>query len=547
MSWSPDRALVRPESSAHAVQDVTAMLGRQKRVALIFSAGIFLLAVIYGLFLSDRYEARMEILVEQAQLRRADPVMTGTPNAQPIVNNQGSTSDEIINSEIALLRSDDVLRQVVARSRLDAQPGMIFGAVESLWNVAGRLHLSGALDTIAGVVPFLRRPTQQQMTEKAVSRLAGKLDIEVIKLSDVIAVSYHSNNPQQAAEVLHVLGEVYLTEHAAAHRPAGELEFFDKETGTARAALLAAEQKLVAFTQAGGVADGQTQLQAALKRLSDTKATQDQVQADIAGTQFRIAMLEKQASTIPQRQTTVLKSSDSALLLQQLKTSLLDLELKRTQLLTQYQPTYPLVAEVEQQIAQSKSALADAEKAQVEERTTDRDPDFELVREDLTRARVQLAGLQAQSASLAQEYGADDRQARWLEQQGVDQQDLMRQQKAAEDNYLLLLHKQQEEQVSDALDKRRIFNVNIVQRASVPALPVHPAAWYMIYGAMLALLGAFAAATVADRLDPTLRTWQEVEGALHTPVLVVLPLSADVPNVIGDARSLTTHRLLRLT
>jgi uncharacterized protein involved in exopolysaccharide biosynthesis len=547
VSWSPQRALDRPESSALALPNVSAVIHRQKHVIWVVGIGVFVLALVYGLLLSDRYEARMEILVEQAQLRRADPVLTGDANAGPIVNDQSSTSDEVLNSEIALLRSNDVLQKVVTRCGLDAQPGLIFGAVESLWKAAAWLHVSGALERISAVLPFLRRPTQEQLTQKAVSRLAGKLRVEIIKLSDVIAVSYRASDPQQAAHVLNVLGDVYLNEHAQAHHPAGEVEFFEKQTDQARADLAAAEQKLVAFTENGGVANGETQLQDALKRLSDTQAAEDQTRAQIAGTSFRINALEKQSTSIPPRQTTVLKSSDSALLIQQLKSSLLDLQLKRTQLLTQYQPGYPLVVEVEQQIKQAQAALQDAQKSEVEERTTDRDPNFEQVREDLTRSRVELAGLQAQAISLASEYAADDRQVRWLQQQDMSQQDLERQEKAAEDNYLLLLHKQQEAQVSEALDQRRIFNVSIVQNASVPALPIHPALWYVMYGLMLALLGAFAAGAGADRLDPTLRTPDEAEHVLQAPVVILLSPPALMPPLIENGRNRRGQQILKLT
>lgn len=538
MSWSPTRALNRPEPSVPAVHEVVSMVMRQRQLGLLVFLVIFVFAIVYGLLLSDRYEARMEILVEQAQLRRADPVLTGQPDAQPIVNQQSTTSDEILNSEIALLRSQDVLRQVVSRCGLDRRPGLWFGTVGEMWKIAGHLHMTWLLGKVAIVLPMLHKPDQQEITEKAVQRLAGKLSIEVIKLSDVISVAYRSRDPQQAAAVLHALGDVYLNEHALAHRPAGEVEFFEKQTAQAHAALAAAEQKLVAFTQAGGVADGETQLQDALKRLSDTRAAQDQVQAEIAGTLYSISALRNQASKIPARQTTVVKSSDSAILVQQLKSSLLDLEMKRTQLLTQYQPNYPLVTEVNEQIAQAKTALAEAERSQLEEKTTDRDPNYEQVQESLTQAQVNLAGLKARSASLASEYAADEQQVRWLEQQGMTQQDLLRQQKAASDNYLLLLHKQQEAQISDALDKRRIFNVSIVQTASVPALPMHPAWWYVMYGGLLSLLIAFAAAAGADRLDPTLRTPDEVEAALLTPVLVALPLTPIVPKLIEDHHKL---------
>lgn len=542
MSWNPARALAEPESASSPVHDLAGMLNRQRRVAAIACGVVFLLAIVYGLLLSDRYEAQMEILVDQSQLRRAEPVLTGDANAQPIVNQQGSSSDEALNSEIALLRSQDVLRQVVIDCGLNKQPGLWYGAVDGVWSAAAWLHMQGALRGLSAVLPMLRQPTQAELTDKAVSRLAGKLRIEIIKLSDVIAVSYRSSSPQQAARVLDSLGNVYLSEHALAHRPPGELEFFARQTAQASAALEQAEQNLVNFTEAGGVADGATQLQDALKRMSDTRAAQDQVQAEIAGTRQQIASLESQSTRIPSRQTTVLKSSDNGVLIQQLKSSLLDLQLKRTQLLTQYQPTYPLVVEVNKQIAQAQAALAEAQKSQIEERTTDLDPEFEMVSENLTQARVSLAGLQARAATLAAEYNADNLQIRELNKQGMEQQDLTRREKAAEDNYLLMLHKQQEAQVSEELDKRRILNVSIVQSASVPALPIHPAWWFVMYGGMLSLLAGFAAAAGADRLDPTLRTPEEVEMTLHAPVLVVMPLPAVAAFGLEDGTRLLANQ-----
>lgn len=174
----------------------------------------------------------------------------------------------------------------------------------------------------------------------------------------------------------------------------------------------------------------------------------------------------------------------------------------------------------------------------MQEKTTDRDPNFEQVREDLTRSRTELANLEARAGSLAIEDAVYQNEARRLQQQGVSQGDLLRTAKAAEDNYLLLLHKQEEARISDELDRRRIFNVSIVEAASVPALPVHSAFWYLTRGAMLGLLFAFAAAAGADKLDPTLRTPDEVELALHTPVLAMLTLPAKAsPYVIDDGRA----------
>jgi uncharacterized protein involved in exopolysaccharide biosynthesis len=493
----------RSASSVLSVHEVLDILSRRRRVAI----AVFLLVcggmILFGWILSDRYEARMEILVEQAQLRRADPVMTSQANDQPIVNQQ-STREETINSEIAILTSQDVLRQVVELCGLDAKV--------SSWHL--RFH----------------RTTQEERSARAIDTLANKLRVEVLKMSDVIAVSYRSNDPQMAAKVLKSLGEVYLYEHALAHHPPGEFEFFQKETDKARTRLDRVEGNLVEFTRVGGVASGEIQLAAALRRLDETQALRGDVQTQIASTIRRIATLEGEEKRMPPRQTTQVRSMDNGVLLQQLKASLLNLRLKRIELLTKYQPTYPLVAEVDKEIAEAQDALADAEHSQVQEKTTDRDPNYELVREDLTRLQGELAGLQARSVSLAKEAAVYQEKARWLQQQGLQQADLMRNAKAAEDDYLLLLHKEEEARISGELDKTRIFNVSIVQTPSVPALPVHSPGRYLLYCAFLGLVCGFLTAVAADRLDPTLRTQDEAESIMGAPMLVALPLqSKDMP------------------
>ncbi len=544
MSWNPARALGGSVSDAPAVHDFLAVLSRQRRLAAIAFAVIFGAVIVFGLLLSDRYEARMEILVAQAQLRRADPVITSGTNTQPIVNESSTTSDETLNSEIALLRSQDVLRQVVVACGLDSKLGLWDGMVEGVWKGADDWQMDGWLEPVAKVLPFLRRPAQEakdQRTVKAMRRLAAKLQIEVVKMSDVISVTYRSNDPKMAARVLQTLGNVYLNEHALAHHPPGELEFFQNETDQARAKMNMAEQALVRFTKTAGVASGQTEMEDALRRLSDVQALQGETQASIAGTIHRIGSLEAQAKVIPQRQTTELRTSDSAVLLQQLKSSLLTLEMKRTELLTKFQPTYPLVVEVDRQIAQAQSALADAEHSPVKETTTNRDPAYELIRADLTRSNAELATLQARSSSLASEVNANRANVGWLQKQTVTQHDLMREAKAAEDDYLSLLHKQEEARISAELDKRHLFNVSIVQAATNPMLPMHSTLWYLMYGGLLGLLGAFATAAGANRLDPTLHSPEEVELILRAPVLAALPLStAALSRFIDDPRTALT-------
>jgi vacuolar-type H+-ATPase subunit D/Vma8 len=139
----------------------------------------------------------------------------------------------------------------------------------------------------------------------------------------------------------------------------------------------------------------------ALQKLSDADASYRQVAVAISETDKRVNALEKQISSLPERKTTEMRTSDNAELQQQLKSTLLNLELKRAELLTKYQPTYRLVQEIDRQIGGAKAAIAAEALAPVREQTTNSDPRYEWATTELEKARVDLSGLYARQREAA--------------------------------------------------------------------------------------------------------------------------------------------------
>jgi uncharacterized protein involved in exopolysaccharide biosynthesis len=113
-----------------------------------------------------------------------------------------------------------------------------------------------------------------------------------------------------------------------------------------------------------------------------------------------------------------------------------------------------------------------------------------------------------------------------LDQKALIQQDLVRNAKAEESNYLLYLNKKEEARISDALDNKRIVNVAIAQTATVPALPVHSSAFFILLGVMLAIVTSLALAFVSEFFDPCFQTPEELEDYLNVPVLAAMPKHA---------------------
>ena len=486
-----DRAYREKAPPAPTVRELAMVLFRQRTVFLGVFSFVVVLAVTYA-FAGASYRAHLRVLVRRG---RSDPPVTGQQNAPPDFSRVEVTEEEL-NSEVELLKDDDVLRRVAQANNLAAHD----------WLRWLRPHE----ETAARV-------------ERAAKRLGNGLNVESIKKTNLIAVSYDAADPQLAAQVLQSLSRVYLEKHMQVHRPAGQFHFFDQQTAESRQQLEEAKRKLLAFTKSRGVVVAAQQRDLLLQRLEAAAGIYGQTQLQMAETEHRIRELEWEMEKLPQRATTQVRTADNPELLRALKASLLDLQLKRIQLLTKFEPSHRLVQEVEQQIRQAESAIAAEGLNPVRDETTDRDADYEWAKAEAEKARVDMKGLRARELTAGTQLTEYRSQARQLGEDAITQDDLTSSERAAEENYLLYVKKREEARMGDALDQDGIVNVAIAEQPVAPALPIWPAAAVVLVGFAAAVTSGAGAAFAFDYLDPALRTPEEVLTCLDIPVLASLP------------------------
>jgi uncharacterized protein involved in exopolysaccharide biosynthesis len=213
-------------------------------------------------------------------------------------------------------------------------------------------------------------------------------------------------------------------------------------------------------------------------------------------------------------------------LLQQLEGDLLTAELKRTQLLVKYDPSFPLVKEADEEIAKTKTAIQKAKDLNYANQTTDRDPTHELLRQDLAKTQLDLASQAANALAIQKSIQSMRDQMNGLDAKAVKQAALLREDKADEANYLLYETKREQEYTSDALDKKRIADVAIAVPAVVPALPAFNPLLVGLGGLIFAGLASVAVGFAAEWLDPSFRTPLEVAEVLNMPVIASVPRQA---------------------
>ncbi len=475
------------------LRDLLAIGFRHKRSFLLCFFGVLAGSIVAMFVVPPTYESKSEILVKR---ERVDPVVSAEKNS-PLQVREDVTEEEI-NSEANLITSADVLRKAVVDSGLQNKKGFL-----SFIDLGSN---------------------QDAKIAKAVDRLRSHLVVEPIKKTDDIELTYSAHDPKFAALVLNNLVNAYVEKHVAIHRPAGQLEFFDEETNRYKKELDQAEDGLRKFSQEQGGVAPQVSRDITLQKLNEFAASLESTRAEMSATEKKIANLEQQSGSTPDRMTTSVREFDDTAVLQQLKSTLMTLELKRTELLTKYQPGYRLVQEVDKQIADTRTSITAEEAKPLTEQTTDRNPTYAWINEELAKAKSDYSALQARAAATQAIVSLYQGRAQQLEQAGLVQQDLLREAKANEDNYLLYLHKREEARIEEALDRTRILNVSMVEQPTIPVSPVRSPGMFLLVGMLLAVVLSSALVFAQEYLDSSFRTPAEVLSELKIPVLASVPL-----------------------
>jgi uncharacterized protein involved in exopolysaccharide biosynthesis len=477
-------------------------IGFRHQRLVVFSFVLIVAAVfVFVLLRPPQYEARMKILVKR---ERADPLVSPDASSQQSV--WLGISEEELNSEVELLKSRDLLAQVVVAMRLQERNDTTIGQrlKKAMWKHA-------------------KPPEPERRVASAAQGIARQLQVQPLRKSAVIEVTYASQDPKLSADVLTALADHYLEKHLAVHRPSGAFAFFEQETERYGKELALVQASLSEQNRKEAVISVQVQRENALRRVGELEAAEQTTQAEIAQTAARIRVLQAQLASTPARGAAEIRRG-SPVLLEQLYSMLATYELKRIELQRIFQPNYPLVEEVETQIAKLQAEIAAAEASPPVEETTDRNPTYDYLLTELAKSRSDLAGLQARGTVTSRNLAADRDRAWRLEQVTLTQQALVRAATQAEQNQLIYSRKREEARISNALDAQRILNVAIAEKATVPFEPSGPPRLLLLlFGALFAGVVSVGLACAADYLDPSFRTPDEVEAFLGLPVLASIP------------------------
>ncbi len=345
--------------------------------------------------------------------------------------------------------------------------------------------------------------------EKAVMRLQRDLKISPVRKADIIQVDYSANDPRQAAAVLRQLAESYLEAHLKVHATPGTYEFFSTQAARYKHELEDAEARLAQFRRQNDIVMLEQQQQEMLQKSADSESALLQAEAAVGEITYQSADTRKQLDAASPRLVTQTRTVPNQTSVEHLNSMLADLQNRRTQLLAKFRPEDRMVQEANQEIADTQAALDKAIKFTGLEQSTDVNPVRQTLEIEMAKQQSALAGVQARRNTLAGQAESYHRQLMNLGNATAANDDLARNRKEAEENYLLYTKKTEEARIAESLDQQKIANVAIAETPTEPHLPSKPnVPLNLALGAVLAGFMSLGLTFGAEYLKPPVQPVQ---------------------------------------
>jgi uncharacterized protein involved in exopolysaccharide biosynthesis len=416
---------------------------KQRLTMLGVFVTVFTAIVAVILLLPKRYESTMKVLVKK---ERADLFITpGHAGENGPLPQDVSEAD--LNSEVELLRSIDILRPVVL------QCGLAKREINGVQ--AGGANLPVA-------------------EEKALRKLQKDLQVNPVRKSNIIQISYVAYDPPTAAAVLRTLADRYLNAHLALHGAPGTYDFFSGQASRHEQELNDAENRLRLFSKEKGLFVIDEQKDLLLRQITEAQSLVASLAAQLRSDNDRIVQARQTLKSLSPRIVTLSRTVPNQQSVERLHTMIAELRNRKTDALTRFRPEDRVVVDLEKQISDTQTALEAATKIRAVEQATDVNPLTQELDSEIAKAEIDRASARAKLESAQSTLTNYHSRLATLTSSTTDYDTLTRRAAEAKQTYLLYKQKQEEARVAESLDRQKIANVAIAETPREAVLPSSP-------------------------------------------------------------------------
>ena len=497
---------------AEELQEVPGLLeywrAIQKRRATILTTLFVVFAI--GLFATLKqkpvYKARALI-----EIQKENPDI---PTLQELFQVE-NISDTYLETQYRILKSENLARRVIFQLGLEKISEFGKPAAAAAPASASQQQKAPAVQEFS-----VRRdsPRNADTNNEVLKKFQEKLDVEPLKRSRLVEVTFESNDPKLAAQVVNTLASAYIDQNLEARWDASQKasEWLSQQLQDMKAHLEKSEDELQKYARDNGLLFLET----------DKGTTENIVAQRLRQLQEELTKAQSDRFTSESLYRLVQEGDFASLpgvfddkMMQDLTEKLAELERERSRLISTFNPDYPRVKEIQSQIDEYEAVLAQ-ERARAADRIT-----------KSYHAAVGREGM------LVKAFEEQQREANVVAEKSVQYQILKREADTNKQLYVGLLEKLKEMGVSTSM---KATNIRVVDPAYPPKKPDRPRIPLNLSLALiLGLALGIGLAFLQEHLDNTFKSAEDVERFLQVPTL------ASVPAVAGTNGNHGVHGLVQ--
>lgn len=484
------------------VRHLLHVLFKRKLTVVAFLVPVVAIALVYYFFIYQAsYTPSARLLLEMGREHVSDLSFATGGEIRPVIRFDPEQQTTIATE---VIRGPQLLQEVVSEIGYHN----IYPDLEE--------RSLGIVDRLRSFLGFPPDRSMVNWEEVAALQIAENLYLTPLGTSGLLVLAFTHRDAVMASTVVNKIVEAFISRHLALSRDPQLIRFFESEFENLQADLNRSEAELQGFKRDHGISgeiDGERDLilNQSLKIRNELRDAED----NIAKTKARNTLLQQQLAN----------TSRNPEGLAELKSRLLQLELKEGEVLLNYEEQSRVVQNVRAEIASVKRKIADLGGSKLYGNAPVSDGSlYEQLQAALLAGQVELeeakvirSGLEARVAELRSRLSE-------LDEAELQLRTLSDLASNARERYKLYHDKYQESLLGQSMDGRRLASVKIVEYARAPLSP-DPDRRKLILALALfvGVVGGFAMALLQELLSGTLETPEDSEAHLGLPVLASIP------------------------
>lgn len=460
---------------------------RRKWLAILTFGGAFTAVVSIVMFLPDIYRSSATVLIEDQQIPEAFVKSTVTSAVET--------------------RLQTISQDILSRSRL-----------ESLINRFGLYTDSQKQVPPERLIEQVRKDIQLEL--KQVERREGD------RATVSFTISFSGRDPQKVAQVTNTLASFYVQENLKVRerQAVGTTEFLQVRLEETKKRLEEQERRVSKFKERyiGDLPQQQEANLATLKQLNEQFRLNSDNQIRI---NERRALLAKQLAEAEGFRPAGGPDATAARIAQ--------LQQELTELRTRASDKYPDVVRMQSEIAALEEQLSRAKRNKKPEKETaaPTSPYVLQLKQTVNEVNAEIKALRAEAESLRRSTALYQRRVENAPRREQEFQALARDYETTKEVYHSLMKRQEEAQLAESMERRQKGEqFRIFDPATASGQPAAPNRARPIFIGLLLSLGLAAGAVVlAEQLDLSFHTVDDLRAFSRVPVLV------SIPRIVTDA------------